>query len=590
MTQNTVDDPVWFPGAPAELVSAVRTLDRASGLRASVSIAPGSILPELVVHEADGLFIVELPAATAACTLALSLPLRDPVTLWTPGSEVPHGTLPASWAPARRISALDGVAIGALVSRRDRAALTYAADAGGAPIAVRGGVVEETAELLIAFEAPPDTPIAVRVDVAGASFAESVARAGLWLGRAVAPSTEADERPVFCTWYYAHQDLRQDDLSRQAERAAAFGFGTVIVDDGWQTDGDERGYASAGDWLPARTKLPDPLALTSHLRELGLRTLWWIGTPFIGRRSDAHAARTLPVLYDVPELEAAVLDVRSRAVRDHIRSRVIGLLERAGGDGFKLDFLERFAAPAPSPAPADADHDDAEAAALTLLRELVEDARRIRPDLMIELREPYVGAEVRALASMIRVEDCPVSPLENRLGIADLRLVAPQTAVHSDPVMWSADDSPERVAHYLLSALMGVPQVSTDLLRLSAGHAEVLRFWLTFWNQNADTILHGSFVPHRPDLGYPVIEARGAEDVVIVRYAPVLVTLPDGDWRRISLANADDEVRVPLAGAPGDYRLTVTDARGAVVERGSVDPATVGSLTIPSGGLATLTR
>ena len=258
--------------------------------------------------------------------------------------------------------------------------------------------------------------------------------------------------------------------------------------------------------------------------------------------------------------------------------------------GSEVALLERFAAPARSPAPADADHDDAETAALTLLRELVDDARRIRPDLMIELREPYVGAEVRALASMIRVEDCPVSPLENRLGIADLRLVAPQTAVHSDPVMWSVDDSPERVAHYLLSALMGVPQVSTDLLRLSAGHAEVLRFWLTFWNENADTILHGSFVPHRPDLGYPVIEARAAEDVVIVRYAPVLVTLPDGDWHRISLANADDEVRVPLAGAPGAYRLTVTDARGAVVECATVDPATVGTLTIPTGGLATLTR
>ncbi|WP_348789965.1 glycoside hydrolase family 36 protein [Leifsonia sp. NPDC080035] len=591
MTQNIVEDRVWFPGAPADAVSYSRTVDEASGLRVSVLAAAGSALPELMVRGSGAGLQLEAGAdGDGPFTLSLSLPLRDPVTLWTPGSEVPHGTMPASWADARRISALDGVAIGCLLTTGDRAALTYGAETEGAPLSVRGGVVEETAELLVAFETErPGAVLRVRVDLTGGAFAESVRGIGAWLGRDVPASSSRDERPVFCTWYYAHQDVRQDDLQRQAERAAGLGFGTVIVDDGWQTGEHERGYGSAGDWRPDGRKLPDPRGLTSRLESLGLATMWWIGTPFLGERSDAYGNPALPILYEVPELDAAVLDVRSPAARRHITDRAIALLAEAGGDGFKLDFLERFARPVETPPPADADHDSAEDAALTLVRELVERARQVRPELMVELREPYIGADIRALASMVRVEDCPVSPVENRVGIADLRLVAPGTAVHSDPVMWAESDSPSRVAHQLLSAIMGVPQVSADLIGMRHDHAEVLAFWLGFWTRNADTILHGRFLPRRPDLSYPVMEAQGESAVVIVRYAPVAVRIPAGEWRSIAIANADQEEEVPILGAVGGYRLEVRDARGRLVSDERTDRAPAFA-RIPSGGLATLTR
>src|SRR5690348_2652351 len=110
MTQNVVDDRVWYPGAPAELVSYSRALDERTGLRASVSGLPGTALPEIVVERTGDTFLIEVRSAGGPYGLSLTVPLRDPVTLWTPGSETAHGTVPASWAPARRISALDGVA------------------------------------------------------------------------------------------------------------------------------------------------------------------------------------------------------------------------------------------------------------------------------------------------------------------------------------------------------------------------------------------------------------------------------------------------------------------------------------------------
>ena len=68
---------------------------------------------------------------------------------------------------------------------------------------------------------------------------------------------------------------------------------------------------------------------------------------------------------------------------------------------------------------------------------------------------------------MFRVADCPLSPLQNRRGIVDMRLLSTDIAVHGDPIMWSPADTPERVAQQFIASLFGVPQLSVRLAELS---------------------------------------------------------------------------------------------------------------------------
>lgn len=595
-------DTVWLPGDSGEKSVTAFAVAGIPDLRASIATGRDSLAPSVTERSmGDGIVEVTLesaPGDQGGFTASFLLPVVDGVSLWTPGSTAAHGSIPASWVEPRRTSPLRGLAAGSLLATDDRTVLTFAATAGIQPIAVRAGLVEESVELLVAFEVPAGTPsLTVLLDASHDAFDVSVARAGSWLWGGATPSSPASEKPVFCTWYFAHQDIAQASVLAQTTAAAEYGFGSLIIDDGWQTDERQRGYGSAGDWRPERGKLPDPRGLVREIEALGIRTLWWIGTPFLGYRSDSLAIDDLPTLFDEPSMEAEIIDLRSVRARRTLLGRLLDLVHETGAHGLKIDFLERFAAAAAGPAPADADFDEVEPAALAFLEELVERGRLTDPDFMIEFREPYIGPAAGRFATMLRVGDCPLSPLENRLGIVDLRLIAPGIAVHSDPIMWNENDSPERVAQHLANALFGVPQVSVDLLTISPEHSEVLHFWLDFWQANVDVLLHGSFTPRRPDLLYPLVEASAegttaGSTTIIGRYGPGSIELPRRGWNELHVVNADSAGVVVVGGdVVGAVDCVVRDARGRVVEeRAGVQLASVERVGVPAGGLLTLTR
>lgn len=223
-----------------------------------------------------------------------------------------------------------------------------------------------------------------------------------------------------------------------------------------------------------------------------------------------------------------------------------------------------------------------------MLDDIRDAVHQVRPDASFEFREPYIGPGATSRTTMIRVNDCPMSPARNRIGIIDLRLATSGVAVHADPVMWADDDTPERVAQHLVNTLFGVPQISMDLLTLRPEHRRVLRFWLAFINENRDTLLHGEFRPHRPDLDYTVATALGGDRVVTVRYQPVSVDSPDRDWHRWSIVNADEPIIDihTIRGADGCTRsLTVYDAQGEVIETSTHTEIPL-RITVPTGGLA----
>ena len=585
--ESSSADIVWLPGSEpgrAETAVPLPGVQAAAGLRLWTGGAAATLVRDLAPGVAELVF----DRLDEPLTITATVPATDAVAWWRPGSGVPHATIPPSWGDGVDVTVLRDVPIGALLTRNDTTRLVYALDAGTAPARVRAGLVEETGEFLVllTLDDPPAGPGEVRLylDLSGGSFAGVVHGAGRWLqgeaGHRVAPGAVD---PVLCTWYFAHQHVSAEMIEAAVDRAAELGFGTLIVDDGWQTTSHGRGYGSCGDWEVAAEKFPDPAGLVGRLRARGIRTMWWIALPFLGHR--AHARELgLATLYDESHLHAEVLDPRDPATRAYLVGRIRDLIDRTGADGLKLDFLEKFVDWPGGPSVV--------AAAVQTIEEILAELRGLGIEPLIEFREPYVHPVVARLASMVRVGDCPLSPVQNRVGIVDLRLACPGMPIHSDPIMWTGADSAERVACHLINGLMGVPQVSMDLRRLTEDQAAALAFWLGVWREHRDLLLRGRLRPERPDLSYPVVRAEAGGRHFIARYAPVPVVLPRANWTEILLANADDSAPILLHDADEvRARLEVWDARGRLVTRDDLvlppGPATV---AVGAGGLARLYR
>ncbi|MET9652195.1 hypothetical protein ABZZ44_18305 [Streptomyces sp. NPDC006460] len=155
-----------------------------------------------------------------------------------------------------------------------------------------------------------------------------------------------------------------------------------------------------------------------------------------------------------------MVDTCVRLVRDH------------GLDGLKVDFLDE------SMAYADDGRGDVGRALALLLSDLRTALESVGTDLLLELRQPYVGPGMAAYGNMLRAVDCPADAVANQLRTIDTALLAPGGAFHSDPLMWDTTAPVEAAARQLIGALRSVPQVSVRLDALPPSHAEALHFWL----------------------------------------------------------------------------------------------------------------
>lgn len=68
---------------------------------------------------------------------------------------------------------------------------------------------------------------------------------------------ELAKKPMYSFWYSQHQNITAESVEEESLRAAEMGFSAIIVDDGWQTEDNNRGYAYCGDWEPSQQKFPD---------------------------------------------------------------------------------------------------------------------------------------------------------------------------------------------------------------------------------------------------------------------------------------------------------------------------------------------
>ncbi|WP_156158143.1 glycoside hydrolase family 36 protein [Gordoniibacillus kamchatkensis] len=483
--------------------------------------------------------------------------------------------------------------------------LTFAFSDALNPVAMSAGVNEETAAfrcgVKLFFE--PSAPMrlyeaTLRLDTRDVPYYECLNDVQKWWakqpGYTPAYVPEAARMPMYSTWYSFHQQLSPEAVEQQCLLAKALGCEAVIVDDGWQTSDHMRGYAYCGDWEVCEDKIPDMKAHVARVHQLGMKYLLWYSVPFVGYKSKNWSRFKDKLLKTIDSLQTGVVDPRYPEVREFIIETYEQALVQWDLDGFKLDFVDSFAGTEETVHKEDSamDYKGIPEAVDRLMSDIIARLRAIKPDILIEFRQNYIGPLMRKYGNMFRATDCPNDAIENRVRTIDVRLIGGDTAVHSDMMMWHPDEPVESAALQIVNALFSVPQISVMLDRLPESHRQMLRFWLAFWREHSDVLLEGSLKPAHPDFLFPQAVADNEHKKIVCAYGDILVR-PGGDRSKqtwIVNGTLNHRIYLELDDAWGTKKLAIRDCQGHLLEQTRIDlNAGIHRLSIPPCGVAALT-
>ena len=459
----------------------------------------------------------------------------------------------------------------------------------------------------LSFFTVPEAPmkeyaVEIRLDSRDVFYGDAIGDATDWMCRAAGISPmetpESAFDPLYSTWYTFHQDVSDALVEEECALAAELGMRTLITDDGWQIDQPignrtEVGYMFCGDWKAGRN-FPDMAAHVRRVHALGFRYMLWYSVPFVGEKS-ANFARFRDKVFPCENCCGGgwVLDPRFLEVRQFL----IDTYERAVRDwdldGLKLDFIGRFTLKGEDPAIKDnyagRDIKSIPLAAERLLTDVMARLKTIKPDILIEFRQPYIGPCIRKFGNMIRATDCPLSMVENRTRIARLRLTSGKTAVHADMLEWRADETPESAARCIINSLFGVVQYSVRLKTLSESHRRMLAHWIRFSQDHREALLKGKFRPHYPAADYPLLEGESATERVFGVYQENLVVNVGDVGKTVYVVNGANADFLVLDFGEDALSVDVFDTIGKAIERRSAAKGLV-RLPVPKAGYVRITR
>ena len=492
----------------------------------------------------------------------------------------------ASWMPMH-----------SLVSSTGKNRMTVAISDAKTPIDLRSGECEEDANIQwdIKFFTVPIAPIkqykaTVRIDTRSIPYYDAIYDTVAWwetdCGYTPAYVPEHAKLPMNSLWYTYHQKLDVESIIKECELSKPLGMDTVIVDDGWQTDDNTRGYQFCGDWEVSPAKIPDMKDFVRRVHETGMKIMLWFSVPFMGTGAKSYA-RFCDMLLDETGNNKTYfsLDPRYKKVRDYLIAIYAKAVEEWGFDGLKLDFIDSFALKGKSLEYDERrDYQSLEDAVDALMTELTDTLRAINPEVLIEFRQSYVGPAIRKYGNMLRVADCPNDAIRNRQDVINLRLTSGSTAVHSDMIMWNCDDTVESAAMQFASILYSVPQISMKLETLPADHKKMLSFYLSFWRDNRDVLLNGKLVAANPESSYSIVYAEKDDLAIFTSYTERVIDC--SAYARVIAINATGCTSLILKGACGKaYR--VLDCMGNVQKEGIISEALC-EIDIPLCGMIQL--
>ena len=256
-------------------------------------------------------------------------------------------------------------------------------------------------------------------------------------------------------------------------------------------------------------------------------------------------------------------------------------------DGLKLDFIDSFHAGDTTAEPNDSmDCPTVEEAVHRLLTEIEEELAAVKPGLLFEYRQNYIGPAINRFGNMLRVADCAYDALTNRIGVIDLRLMGYPVAVHSDMLFWSKEESIPLCAKQLLNILFGVPQISVILADSTDDQKRLLKHYLDYWTENRDILLHGTFKPLHPELNYTSVTAESEKKCITALYADLPYAW-DGRDSDV-LLNGDEDGLVLENTADRDADAVWYNCFGSMLGSMTVQAGTIVRIPVPQTGMVTL--
>lgn len=462
-------------------------------------------------------------------------------------------------------------------------------------IEIKSGVKEETAQHVfeINFFALGGEPTGkyetwIRLDRRKLPFVESIQSAShAWRewGCIDACVPDSAREPVYSTWYNFHQAVDPDEILEELKIARELGFKTVIVDDGWQTDDNSRGYGYCGDWEISKKKIPDMKKFVDDVHRLGMKFMLWYAVPFVGIYSKRYERFKGKYLYYNEGNKTCGLDPRFKEIREFLVDLYETAMKTYGYDGFKLDFIDSFYLTKESPKNyEDMDCLSVEEGVKKLLLEIGERLKKLNPEVLIEFRQGYFGPGVTSLGNMIRVTDCPADGLSNRVGSLDLKMILNDAATHSDMLLWERSESVETVAKQLLDILFAVPQISVKLATLPEEHKRYLTNYLRFRKAHADTIDFGKLSVKGVRANYSQASVESADEKIIVCYNDPAVEVEKNAY----VFNATSGNRLYLETGAAEKTLSVYDTAWKKIEEKKVSGCVV--VNVPRCGFVELKR
>lgn len=539
----------------------------------------------------------KMEADAPRLTIEWALPLKDIQYEWYPRCGKSR-SLHVDWFGPEKSRISSGAPVFCFYNAAGRSRFTMALSDVLTEIDSSLGVREEDGTLACKVEIPLDKTgltheysVILYRDYDDISFAEALRRVSLWwekdCGLTPMPVPDVARLPLYSAWYSFHQATIAHEIEAECALAAKLGIKAVIVDDGWQTADGSRGYGYCGDWQPTPEKIPDLAAHVRRVHDLGMKYILWYSVPFVGEWSEHWETFRDKLVKFIPHQHAGVLDPRYPEVRQYLISTYENALRDWDLDGFKLDFIDSFGATSYAPAPAPGmDYITLEDGVLRLMTDVMNALRAIKPDILIEFRQSYIGPAMRTYGNMFRVGDCPADPISNRVGVIDLRLLSGNTAVHSDMLMWHKDDDVENAARQVLSVIFGVMQVSVRLEDIPEDHLKMVSFWCDFMAKHR-ALLAAPMEVESPENLYPIARTRLHEEEAIAVYDRHVVTLSDAPTIYLFNATADDFL-ILRAEEAKERTACLFNCMGEAVSEVSLPASPLIELKLPVCGLAIL--
>lgn len=537
--------------------------------------------------------------------LSFAVPQNDIHHFWAPSRS--DNSLPTMWGSSHKSMLAQFLPLYVLMNANEGNRLTIACDEALRAVYLRMGIHEETCSAAGRFiffddvEAPlTEYSVKIRLDRRAIFYGDAIREAVAWISattRAVAcEAPESAFDPLYSTWYCFHQNVFDKDIEAECALAAKLGMKTLIIDDGWQTDDTSRGYAFCGDWKISTRRFPDMAAHVKRVQDMGIKYMIWYSVPFVGGKSENFERFKGKYLLERAELNAYILDPRFPEVREFIASTYEKAAIDWNLDGFKLDFIDNFSLPWGKEDPAakenwaGRDIKSIQEAVDLLMVDIANRLKAIKPNMLIEFRQTYIGTAIRKYGNMMRASDCPGDFTTNRRSIASLRMTSGESAVHADMLEWHPSENAVQAARSILNVLFSVIQYSMMLRNLPEDHLRMMSHWISFTEKHKAALLKGSFHAHHPELFYPWIEGEVDNERIIAVYNETVIADSGSPNKDIYIVNATgtDKVCIRLEAIP--KKAVAFDTFGSEVPF-DISSLHIGpvDLSVPASGYILLT-